>query len=118
MASPAVLSNVAMLLLFIQCCLTLPLDGVCELGPFCAVFLSVLSSLEIIMLRLRLSYSVSLPHDAVCWSAVCDCGFSWSYSLAFFYLKPNHYDIFGIPEMIYYGSYNFPYLCFTMETVR
>ena len=25
--------------------------------------------------------SVSLPYGAVVWSAVCDCGISWSYSL-------------------------------------
>ena len=24
---------------------------------------------------------VALPHGAVSWSAVCDCGISWSYSL-------------------------------------
>ena len=29
-------------------------------------------------------YTVSLPHGAVCWSAVCDCGIYWSYSLTFF----------------------------------
>ena len=27
--------------------------------------------------------SVSLLHGAVGWSAVCDCGVSWSYSLTF-----------------------------------
>ena len=27
--------------------------------------------------------SVALPHGAVGWSAVCDCGISWSYSLTF-----------------------------------
>ena len=26
------------------------------------------------------AYSVSFPHDAVGWSAVCDCGISWSNS--------------------------------------
>ena len=25
--------------------------------------------------------SVALPHAAVGWSAVCDCGISWTYSL-------------------------------------
>ena len=24
---------------------------------------------------------MALPHDAVAWSAVCDCGMSWPYSL-------------------------------------
>ena len=28
-------------------------------------------------------YFVTLPHCVVGWSAVCDCGTSWSYSLAF-----------------------------------
>ena len=28
-------------------------------------------------------WSVALPHGAVGWSAVCDCGASWSYSLTF-----------------------------------
>ena len=28
-------------------------------------------------------HSVALPHGAVGWSAVCDCGMSRSYSLAF-----------------------------------
>ena len=28
--------------------------------------------------------SVALPHGAVAWSAVCDCGISCLYSLAFF----------------------------------
>ena len=27
--------------------------------------------------------SVALPRDAMGWSAVCDCGISWSYSLTF-----------------------------------
>ena len=27
--------------------------------------------------------SVTFPHGAVGWSAVCNCGISWSYSLAF-----------------------------------
>ena len=29
--------------------------------------------------------SVSLPHGAFGWSAVCDCGISWSYSLTFLF---------------------------------
>ena len=28
-------------------------------------------------------FYVAFPHGVVCWSAVCDCGISWSYSLAF-----------------------------------
>ena len=27
--------------------------------------------------------SVFLPHDVVSWSAVCDCGLSWLYSITF-----------------------------------
>ena len=26
---------------------------------------------------------VSLPHSAVVWSVICDCGISWSYSFVF-----------------------------------
>ena len=37
-----------------------------------------------LLIELRLSAFVSLPHCAVGWSAVCDCGISWSYSLAFY----------------------------------
>ena len=37
--------------------------------------------------------SVAVPHGAVGWSAVCDCGISWSYTFTFFLiwsgLKPN-----------------------------
>ena len=29
---------------------------------------------------------MTLPHYAVGWSAVCDCGISWSYSLTFLIL--------------------------------
>ena len=29
--------------------------------------------------------SVSLPHDAVDWSAFYDCGISWSFSLTFWF---------------------------------
>ena len=28
-------------------------------------------------------FSVTLPHDAVGWSVVCDCGMFWSYSLTY-----------------------------------
>ena len=54
-------------------------------GAFCGAVLGALSSLAIIMLRKRELASslklfcgcqcfVSLPHGAVGWSAVCDCG--------------------------------------------
>ena len=31
-------------------------------------------------------WSVAFPHGAVGWSAVFDCGISWSYSLSFVYV--------------------------------
>ena len=39
----------------------------------------------IIVLQMYCYYkcSVALPHGAVGWSAVCNCGISWSYSLTF-----------------------------------
>ena len=54
------------------------------------VFLCVLSSLAITLLKKRLLVALlqlccgslcfaSLPHGAVDWSAICDCGISWSY---------------------------------------
>ena len=33
------------------------------------------------IMSLLVFLQVSLPHGAVGWSAVCDCGISWSYSL-------------------------------------
>ena len=30
---------------------------------------------------------MTLPHGALCWSSVCDCGISWSYSLIFVWVK-------------------------------
>ena len=60
---------------------------------FCIVALSVLSSLAIILRKRELVallelccgclHSVSLPHGVMGWSAVCDCGISWSYPLTF-----------------------------------
>ena len=29
-------------------------------------------------------FSVAPPHGTMDWSAVCDCGISWSYSLSFY----------------------------------
>ena len=42
--------------------------------------------------------SLSLPYDVVGWSALCDCGFSWSYSLTFFISRKlrNQFDISGV----------------------
>ena len=64
--------------------------GVLCLSLFCRVLLCVLSSFAIILKReragfiafiaLRMScyckFSLTLPHDAVGWSEVCDCGIS------------------------------------------
>ena len=60
------------------------------LSMFWYALICVLSSFTIMLKRKRelvalllLSYGclVALPHDAVGWSAVCDCGISLSYSL-------------------------------------
>ena len=53
--------------------------GVLCLSLFCCVLLCVLSSFAIIKRWLRsflssCKRSVTLPHGAVGWSAVCDCG--------------------------------------------
>ena len=62
---------------------------------FCCILLCVLSSFAIILMGKRelvalLCLSswcpVALPHGAVSWSAVCDCGIFWSYSLTFYIL--------------------------------
>ena len=37
--------------------------------------------------------SVALPHGAMSWSAVCDCGISWSYSLMFWFYWFCSWDI-------------------------
>ena len=72
----------------IDCLLSLPFYvGFCVVSLFYGVVLGVLSSLEIILLRKRVfaAYghliSVSLPHCALGWSGVSDCGISWSFSL-------------------------------------
>ena len=70
--------------------------GILCLPWFCYVLLLVLSSFAIILKRKRklvavivlrmycsCGCSVALPHDAVGWSALCDCGISLSYSLTF-----------------------------------
>ena len=85
------------------CSVPLPHDvvgwsAVCDCGIswscvgslFCDEVIGALSTLAIMSLRKRelvsLPYlccgclwSVPLPHDVVGWSAVCDCGISWSY---------------------------------------
>ena len=72
--------------------------GVLCLSLFCYALLCVHSSFAIIMKEEKkagffasivlqmycyYNYSVALPHGAVGWSAVCDCGNSRSYSLIF-----------------------------------
>ena len=63
---------------------------------FCGVVPGIFSSLAIILLRKRelvailklccwCLFSVPRSHGAVGWSAVCDCGISWSVSLVFPY---------------------------------
>ena len=62
--------------------------GIVFCSLLCGILLNVLSSLESILPRKRefvaftlVCVAVSLPHGAVGWSVVCDCGISWSYSL-------------------------------------
>ena len=60
----------------------------CFTSLLCGKLLGVLSSLETILLRKReliafiyfSCVAVSLPHGALGWPVVCDCGVSWSYS--------------------------------------
>ena len=39
--------------------------------------------------------SVALPHGAVGWSAVCDCGISGSYSIAFLKINLNDFRVYN-----------------------
>ena len=70
----------------------------CVWPLFCYTLLCVLSIFAIISLGKREQVallfivvlasngcycSLVLPHGAVAWSALCDCGTSWSYSLTF-----------------------------------
>ena len=82
------------MLLLIYCLMYFPLFvGVLCLHLFCYALLCVHSSFAIILKRMRkiivlqMYYyskcSVALPHGALGWSAVCDCGISWLYSLTF-----------------------------------
>ena len=79
--------------------------GVLCLSLFCCALLCVFSSFAIILKRkrelvaflfivLRMSCycqcSVALPHDAVGWSAVCDCDISLSYSVFDLFRDPIH----------------------------
>ena len=86
------------MLLLIYCLMCFPLCvGVLGLSLFCYALFCVHSSFAIILKRksklvalVLLSYRciVTLPHGAVGWSAVCDCGSSRSYSLIFFFCFP------------------------------
>ena len=75
--------NAVVLFLMILRLMLLPF---CVLSLFCYTFLSVLSSFAVILTRKRELIvflmpcdcwcSVGLPHGAVGWSTVCDCGIS------------------------------------------
>ena len=60
--------------------------GVCNCSMFCCMLFYVHSSLAIILVGKRELVAVlglsswCLPHGAMALSAVCDCGFSLSYS--------------------------------------
>ena len=75
------------LLLFLLLLIVTP---ILKRSMFCCVLLCVHSSFAIISgcfaLFVLLVYycCVAFPHDAIALSAVCDCGFSWSYSLPIF----------------------------------
>ena len=93
MAKAAVRTKLVVLLLLICCLVIFPLVvGVLCLSLFCCILLCFLSSFAIILKRKRekagffacialwmscyCKCSVTLPHSAVGWSAVCDCGIS------------------------------------------
>ena len=73
-----------------------PIEGVCNVSMFCCTLLYVHSSIAIILMGkgelvalLNLSsYSLvkveRIPRRAMVFSAVCDCGFSLSYTLTIF----------------------------------
>ena len=44
---------------------------------------TVVSFLSMKERRKQSSVQERIPHGAIGWSALCDCGISWSYSLAF-----------------------------------
>ena len=69
--------------------------GFCVCSMFNCTLLCILSSFAIIMIGKRELVALLmaffcycsvalLPPGAMGWSAVCDCGIIWSYSLAFF----------------------------------
>ena len=67
-----------------------------------------------------MSCDCKLPHGAVGWSAVCDCGISWSNSLTFYVLKPiycilqqlnvtnyKHFKIIDVADLLQIQNYSF-----------
>ena len=98
-ARAAVRSKAVVLLLLINCLLLLPLfvggGGLCILFLFCYSVLCVrlcnhldkeerAACLALMSSWCHVTVSVvALPHGAVGWSGVCDCGISRSYSLVF-----------------------------------
>ena len=87
------------MLLLIHCLLFLPLfvGGLCLVLVFFFIQYFVLLVLQSPVWEMRVGCftlivflrscgclcSVALPHGTICWSAVCDCGISYSYLLAF-----------------------------------
>ena len=50
----------------------------------CAVIVKEKAScFTLFVFLVHCEFYVAFPRGVVCWSAVCDCGISWSYSLAF-----------------------------------
>ena len=66
--------------------------GFCNSSMFCCALLCAHSSFviilmgkrELVVLLVSRNCCVALPHNDTGLSAVCDCGISWSYSLAIF----------------------------------
>ena len=54
----------------------------CVLSSF-AIILKRCFDFIVVQMSCYCECSVTLPHGAVGWSAVCDCGVYWSYSLTF-----------------------------------
>ena len=86
-AKAVVRSKAVVLLLLIGCFVCFPLVvGILCLSLFCCALLCVLSSFAIILavcfafivlgMSCYCKCSVTLPHSAMGWSALCDCGIS------------------------------------------
>ena len=98
----AVCFKTVVLLLLIHCLLFLNLYvGFCVMLLFCYAVLYAISNFANISLgeialvaflksssrcRVAVGGSVSFPRGVVGWSAMCDCGISWSYLPTFWYI--------------------------------